>query len=131
MPYDDLLTVLRKNPTFASVEEAQTALNTTLETFGYMLPSRLTTELAAALPRSCSSYLQRGRQASDTPRRLAHAMSACMPNELAVAEIERIRAVCAALFGLLPLELMRAIDGALPRPLTGVFERHALTQGAS
>jgi hypothetical protein len=126
MPYDDLLSILQKKSAFTDREEAQDALIATLDVLGYILPHPLVNELAAALPRSCSSFLQRGRSASDGARRGAHGAAACMPNELAADELERINLVCGALFGLLPLDLVRTIDRALPRPLTGVFERYGV-----
>jgi uncharacterized protein (DUF2267 family) len=123
MLYENLLNTLRVNGPYASVEDAQRALVTTLETLGYFLPNELVRQLATALPSACSGPLQLGMQASDGVRRLAHAHGACEPSELPEPVLAEMRTVCGAIHGLLPFELARTVGGVLPPPLKDAFAR--------
>jgi uncharacterized protein (DUF2267 family) len=127
MLYDDLLNNVREDNPSMSLEDAQRALSQTLETVGHLISANLVAALASELPLPCAAALHQGLEASDSARRLGHGHGACIPGELPDPVLAQIHAVCGVLFHVLPLELVRSVDAALPAPLTGVFSRHAVS----
>jgi uncharacterized protein (DUF2267 family) len=131
MSHDDLLHQLRTDARFATPEEAERALTHTLETLGYLLPNPLVRELIAALPHACLGPLQAAVNGSDSARRLAHAKAACIPSELPPSTLAEMQAVCGLLFSVLPLDLMRKLEAALPAALARMFTRVHCLAGAN
>lgn len=126
MPFSDLTTMLLNHAAFRDAEDAELALTTTLETFGYVLPARLVRELEDALPEQCGWPLAFGRSVSENRRRAAQGLPPPTPEELPGETVERIQEVCAVLLRELPPLLLQNIVRELPQQLKSVFQPRVL-----
>jgi uncharacterized protein (DUF2267 family) len=103
MDYQHLLSRVLRNAPFASREDAESALETTLETLGYMLPAQVVDELRSTLPLECDGALALGVTLRSTRALQLDADQALrLLNSLPWFTMDRIRDVCSVLGKLLP-----------------------------
>lgn len=122
MDYQHLLSRLLRNAPFASRDDAQRALVTTLETLGYVLPSRLIEELRDSLPAECEVALELGmRLRSSRPVASDVGQTQHLLNSLPWFTMDRIQDVCSVLGELLAPSLSEEITAQLPGRLVEAF----------
>jgi hypothetical protein len=105
MNYGALLLNVMSHTPFARADEAGSALTTSLETLGFLLPERMVQQLESALPAECTNALWLGRSVGQW-RTVPNPDAAAL--HLRGQTLERVQAICAVLASCFRLNSFRA-----------------------